>query len=136
SFCFDGSLENASGACGTLANQVPVLEAWIDDRAAEETPFIVLGDFNRRFDAPGEGFWEEIDDGRPHNANLIRVTEGQAPLCWNRRFALFIDHIVLDRQAARWIVPHSFEQIVYQEGETLEEKLSDHCSIALTIDPR
>ena len=61
------------------------------------------------------GFWEEIDDGKPHNADLTRVTKGQAPLCWDRKFDLFIDHIVLDRQAARWIKPYTFEQVIYQE---------------------
>jgi len=136
SFCFDKPLTSSSDACQKLHQQVPVLESWIDARAAEGTPFIVLGDFNRRFDAPGEGFWEEIDDGKPHNADLTRVTESQAPLCWDRKFDLFIDHIVLDRQAARWIRPYTFEQVVYQEDETLENRLSDHCPIAVVIETR
>jgi hypothetical protein len=29
--------------------QVPVLEGWIGEAAQGPTPFIVLGDFNRRF---------------------------------------------------------------------------------------
>ena len=39
-------------------------------------------------------------------------------------------------QAARWIKPYTFEQVIYQEDETLEEKLSDHCPIAVVIDTR
>jgi endonuclease/exonuclease/phosphatase family metal-dependent hydrolase len=35
-------------ACAVLFEQVPVLERWIDARAAEGMRFAVLGDFNRR----------------------------------------------------------------------------------------
>jgi exonuclease III len=66
----------------------------------------------------------------------FQEVENQAPLCWDRKFDLFIDHIVLDRQAARWIRLHTFEQVVYQEDETLENKLSDHCPIAVVIETR
>ncbi len=105
-------------------------------RCRPSLPSLVKGSGNRRFDTPGEGFWEEIDDGKLHNADLIRVTEGQAPLCWNRKFDLFIDHIVLDRQAVRWIRLYTFEQVIYQEDSTLESKLSDHCPIAVVIETR
>ena len=40
----------------------------------------------------------------------------------------------VDRQTARWIRPYTFEQVVYQEDETLENKLSDHCPIAVMIE--
>ena len=46
----------------------------IDDRAAEGIPFIVLGDFNRRFDASDDEFWQAIDDGKPRNADLRYLT--------------------------------------------------------------
>ncbi|MDH3690729.1 MAG: hypothetical protein OEU36_14870 [Gammaproteobacteria bacterium] len=39
----------------------------MDARAAAGIPFIVMGDFNRRFDVPGDEFWPEIDDGKPAN---------------------------------------------------------------------
>jgi hypothetical protein len=46
-----GCFENAStsSACETLLAQVTVLEGWIDTAAAGPMPFIILGDFNRRF---------------------------------------------------------------------------------------
>jgi endonuclease/exonuclease/phosphatase family metal-dependent hydrolase len=132
--CFDRPLTYNSDACQKLHQQVPVLEGWIDARAAENIPFIILGDFNRRFDAPQEGMWEEIDDGNPLNADLWRITEGQEPLCWEREYAQFIDHIVFSRRAARWIDPYIFEQIIYQEDDALKDSLSDHCPIAVTLD--
>ena len=46
--CFSKSLRNPrSRSCRTLARQSEPLEAWIDARWREGTPFVVLGDFNR-----------------------------------------------------------------------------------------
>jgi phosphatidate phosphatase APP1 len=45
--CFDNA--STSSACATLDAQVPVLEGRIDEAARAPVPFIVLGDFNRRF---------------------------------------------------------------------------------------
>ncbi len=119
----DSSISN----CVKCNQQLTVLEEWIDARAAEETPFIVLGDFNQRMNIPTDAFWPEIDDGEPANADLARVTEGKISDCWTGEFPLYIDHIVLDRNTAQWVVEDSFKQLVYTEGESLEKKLSDHC---------
>ena len=63
--CFTGSLTGSSASCQKLAQQVPPLEAWIDARAAEGMPFMVLGDFNRRmFSNNNDQLWAAIDDGR------------------------------------------------------------------------
>ena len=48
--CNRDLLTSDTDACRMLQRQVPVLEAWIDARAAEGARFAVLGDFNRRFD--------------------------------------------------------------------------------------
>lgn len=39
--------ERLQSECNAMLAQVPVLERWIDDRAAAKEEFIVLGDFNR-----------------------------------------------------------------------------------------
>ena len=111
------------------------LEEWIDARAAEQIPFIVLGDFNRRMDIPNDAFWPEIDDGNPANADLSRVSEGKASDCWGGEFPIYIDHIALDRIATKWVVGGSFKQLVYTDSENLKKKLSDHCPISIIIDP-
>ena len=48
---------------------------------------------------------------------------------------IYIDHIVLDRVSSKWLVDGSFRQTVYTEGESLKEKLSDHCPLSIIIDP-
>jgi len=134
--CWGKSLNSNTSDCKKLKRQVSVLETWIDARAAEEIPFIVLGDFNRRFDVPGDEFWPEIDDGKPLNADLHRITEGKQQDCWDGAFTHFIDHIVFDKTSRRWIKPYSFEEIVYQENKSLKKKLSDHCPVAMTLEIR
>jgi len=132
SFCFEGSVASPGTAhCRKLAMQVPVLERWVDARASEGTPFAVLGDFNRRFDVPGEDFWPEIDDGAPAGLKLYRANAGRRAACNGGRYPLFIDHIVLGPHLFRLVVPESFEELVYAGSA-----LSDHCPIAVTLEKR
>ncbi len=133
--CAAAPLETDSEACRTLRAQLPALESWIDARAREGIPFGVLGDFNRRL-GPSDPFWREIDDGVPSDADLIDAGDGIAPACWRGRHPEFIDHVVLGKRAAGWIVPDSFHELLYEEsGARLEAALSDHCPIAVTIHP-
>lgn len=136
--CFAQQLSTNNGNdCRKLKAQIPILESWIDDRAASNTPFIVLGDFNRRFDTAGDEFWPDIDDGMPTNADLSRVTEGLESGCWVGTFPpTFIDHIVLDSLTTEWLVEDSFEQVIFTEANTRENRnvLSDHCPISVELD--
>ncbi len=135
SFCFDDPLDSASDDCQKLKQQIPILEDWIDARAAENIPFVILGDFNRRFDTPGDTFWPEIDDGVPANADLERITAGRTSQCWAARYPQYIDHIVLDRLTSAWDEKDAFFQLVYSAADKkYEEVLSDHCPIGIVLD--
>lgn len=126
--CWGADLSSSSDACTKLRDQVPVLETWIDEQAEGDVPFIVLGDFNRRFDEPGDTFWPEIDDGDPENADLMRLTEGLTSECWDSEFPVYIDHIVFGRRSAEWLFEEEFEQMLYDPADTIHKsKLSDHC---------
>lgn len=133
--CWGGDLQRPGKACRKLRAQVKALERWIDARAAEDVPFIVLGDFNRRFER-GEAFWQEIDDGEPENADLTRVTEGRRNNCWGGKYPKFIDHIVLDRRASGWVVPRSFREHLFDKRHRRhKDVLSDHCPISVVLRP-
>jgi len=131
--CHGDPITRISDACNKLRSQIPVLESWIDARAAEEIPFAVLGDFNRRFDDPDDTVWEDLDDAEPINADLSNPTIGLRSECWDGEFPLYIDHIVLDRQTTRWMVPDSFVQVLFDEPEQLKDVLSDHCPISVAL---
>jgi endonuclease/exonuclease/phosphatase family metal-dependent hydrolase len=115
----------AQPACPVLFEQAPKLEAWIDARARETRPFLVLGDFNRRLALPDDPVWTDWDDGDPADADLTLAAGEQKARC-NPRFPEFIDHIVLDRRAS---------QRLEQFDETLFEgpALSDHCAISVRL---
>lgn len=138
SHCFEKALDHSSRHCTRLAQQVPLLEKWMDQRARNGDPFVVLGDFNRRFDAEmatasGQTLWDMLDDREPARQTLRRVTQFHRADCWNAKYPLFIDHIVLGKEASYWVIPGSFQQIVYQEDDSFMTRLSDHCPISVDL---
>src|SRR5262245_36394742 len=134
--CPQDNLSAERQACRILRRQLPVLEGWIDARARESAAFVVLGDFNRRFEPP-DRFWAEIDDADPPGADLFAVTEGRRPSCWGGRYPSFIDHIVLGGKAQAWFVTGSFRTIEYTAADApFEPLLSDHCPLRIDIDAR
>jgi endonuclease/exonuclease/phosphatase family metal-dependent hydrolase len=133
--CFDEPLSTAGNDCTKLAAQLPLLESWVDARAADNEAFLVLGDFNRRMRS-GEAFYSELDDGEPPNADLTLVTDGRSSRCWGGEFAEFIDHIVVSRDAAPWLVAGTFTQQDYDAADgAFKAALSDHCPLAISIAP-
>jgi len=130
--CFQDS--SSSSACDRLFQQVPILEGWIDDAAQRDEPFIVLGDFNRRFNLEGDRIWADIDDGTPPNADLTTVTEDMPISCRSNTFTEFIDHIVLDRRAVEWWDRTSFRHVTYRQQDQEEwDKISDHCPVVVEL---
>jgi len=115
-------------ACPVLFQQVPVMENWIDSRAAEGVRFAVLGDFNRRLAMPNDTVWAEWDDASPANADLALASGDQSAGC-NPRYRDFIDFIVLDRRATEDL--RGFAEKTF-EGEGL----SDHCAVSASLSLR
>lgn len=133
SSCFQGDLDR-NRHCRTLRQQVPVVETWIDQRTTETVPFVVLGDFNWRFDSDGDVIMPDWNDGDPVGLVLSRVTQGLRSGCLGGRYPDYIDHIILDEQAAAWLVPDSFHQVDITEADEDRFKLSDHCPIAVDLE--
>jgi len=132
--CWAAPLGADSEACVILRAQLPALEAWIDARARDDTPFAVIGDFNRRF-TPTDPFWTAIDDGDPPEARLTDAARGLRSRCWGGEHPDPIDHIVLSRQVAHWLVPGSVEQTLFDDADLPRKRaLSDHCPLAVTLD--
>jgi endonuclease/exonuclease/phosphatase family metal-dependent hydrolase len=135
SACFSASLRSPKAACVKLALQLPVLERWIDERAAAGEPFLVLGDFNRRLNASDE-FYAELDDGEPPNADLTLLSDGYVSKCWEGKYPELIDHMLLSRDALPWLKPGSFAQLEYELADArFKQRLSDHCPISVVLIP-
>lgn len=137
-------LDDSRRDCATLAKQVPLLEAWIDEQAAANRKFAILGDFNHDFSIRGpartedgtlRSFWAEIDDGEPEGARLINVSSGErfVNCSAGQNYGSYIDHVVLGARLAADRVPGSFIRTTYDEGDALKRKLSDHCPIGIEV---
>ena len=130
--CFDNN--TSSAACPDLLAQIPILEGWIDEAARGPVPFIVLGDFSRRFNLPGDRVWVELDDGEPANADLTTITQDMPVSCRDNTFTEFIDHIVFDRRSVAWVDRTSFRQITYRQADKeVWDKISDHCPVLVEL---
>lgn len=137
--CFGDSLNSGRSACRKLSRQLPILESWIDARAAQQQPFAVLGDFNRRLKL-SEAFFSDLNDGNPAGAKLTLVTAGEASNCWGGRYRSYIDHILLGGRASKWLQPNSFFQLTFDAADSDRHDpdfdLSDHCPIRVELVPR
>jgi endonuclease/exonuclease/phosphatase family metal-dependent hydrolase len=130
--CFDNA--STSSACEALLAQVPVLEGWIDTAAAGPTPFIVLGDFNRRFNEPKDRVWADLDDGEPTNADLTALTQDMPVSCRDNTFTEFIDHLVVDRRVLPRVDRTSFRHITYRQADkAVWNQISDHCPVVIEL---
>ncbi|WP_440223043.1 endonuclease/exonuclease/phosphatase family protein [Dokdonella sp. MW10] len=118
-------------ACEVLFDQVPVLQHWIEARAAEGTAFAILGDWNRRLALAGDPVWKQLGEAMPAGRALTDAAGGRGATC-KQRFPDYIDHIVLDPQAAARMQAGSFEEFAYGVPEA--EHPSDHCPIAVRLD--
>ena len=132
--CHDRDLDRPrTRSCLDLKSQARPLQSWIDRRLDRGRAFVLLGDFNRRMDKPGDDLWHLIADGNPKP--IYRVNAGRKPKCWNSRFAEFIDHIIVGPIAEKAVKPHSFEELTYAETNYYRwrKRLSDHCPISVEL---
>jgi endonuclease/exonuclease/phosphatase family metal-dependent hydrolase len=135
--CSRDAMNSSRPSCAQLAEQVPVLERWIETQAAQHKPFAILGDFNRdlRREPAVASLWADLDDGHPPLADLVNTAEGQqfqncSPA---QTFGGYIDYIVLGRQMARGLVENSFGRELFRPKDALRRKLSDHCPVFIRL---
>lgn len=135
--CARRPLDDARADCATLARQVPILERWIDEQASANRRYAVLGDFNHDLlNMSGENsFWMAINDGDPPGAELVNVAAGErfvncAP---GQNYGSYIDHVLLGRSLAEWIVPGSFVRLTFSAKDAVDRKLADHCPVGIDL---
>ena len=136
--------QDLKNACSKLASQKAPLEYWVDTRAGESLPFILLGDFNRRLEVEDnngydeeQGLWATIDDPGAVNPyeDLTRINDNLTPKCWNAHFDHYIDHIIVDPRAKNLVVDNSFSELLYVQSSYTDyhQRLSDHCAISVLV---
>ena len=118
----DGDGGRAEG-CATLRGQMLRLRAWADARRAEGTPFVILGDFNRRLAVPGDWAWRLLSLPA---ARLRLATSGLATGC-DPRFTALIDHLVVGGGAEAMLVPGSTRELPRHGPHP------DHCAVSASF---
>ncbi len=112
-------------SCSELRDQIPIVAAWIAERQKDQTPFIVLGDFNRWMDGR-DSLLAELRQAAP----LARATEGHSSPCWGAEN--FIDHILAGGAAANWMQADTLKVLIYRETDkAMKDRLSDHCPVSV-----
>lgn len=141
--CFQQRLNaaNSPAACEKFAKQVPVLKNWINQEIANNKKFIILGDFNRRFNieirnsySASEGAFKNFNTNIDGQQNGLWIPNaGKSATCWNRKYPEFIDYFVASDSMKNAYVENSFSTLHYN-GKFSQERmkvLSDHCPISV-----
>ena len=137
--------------CLILRRQRGILEEWIDARAADDTPFVLIGDFNRQLDQPSDDFWRAIDDGEvcvwrkhrelgraclPGSATMdddadLSLANAGVPFAfpYNPRYPYAVDHFVFSGHAAHWVIGGSYRALGYDT----DPPPSDHHPIRIGL---
>ncbi|MGB0346099.1 MAG: HAD family acid phosphatase, partial [Balneolaceae bacterium] len=119
-------------ACKTFEEQAPILDGWMEERIADGTGFIVLGDFNHRIVEEGNRLWSDLTtmNGKP---NELRSSMENIQGC-HPRYPAPIDHVVVGSTALEYYKEGS-EQVFYftDENMTEDDMLSDHCPVGLDL---
>lgn len=129
--------------CETFWRQREPLFEWIEARNDEAVPFVIAGDFNRRFrQFQDEGpFWRAINGGDLDDPLLSKHPETVTRKCPTRKGSSTqpIDWILLDSSVAHWFVEGSFWETRFSSddvddaGGYSSQRLSDHCPISIDI---
>ncbi|WP_338439308.1 endonuclease/exonuclease/phosphatase family protein [uncultured Aquabacterium sp.] len=145
--CFTGKLDRNFPPCARLRQQVPVVEAWVDQRVREGVAFALLGDFNRHLDkdarypaGPDEAapfnLMQAWSDHNPPGAELLRATEGERYIGCDAedRHKQYIDDILIDRKLADRHKNRRFARLPFDAADA-GRTLSDHCPVIWSLKP-
>ncbi|WP_368044706.1 endonuclease/exonuclease/phosphatase family protein [Sabulicella glaciei] len=138
--CRNGEVPLHTPACRELREQIPHIVAWIRERRSDGTPYVILGDFNRELNGPGDELWQQLNAAdtlhlvsQPtHDGCAVSGIRGRQP---DGRPWPAIDHIILSSQAASWLIGEP-------QGHPLPNPdpgrpaYSDHCPLSLVLRPR
>lgn len=131
--------------CETLNKQMPFLAAWLEEKRASGIPYIIAGDYNRRFrelDFEG-GVWKVLNNVPSTGmvaAPLVVAHPAEADrLCSTRKGSSKepIDWFVMDVALANNVIVDSFWERRWHPGDVDNAQngkgLSDHCPISIDL---
>jgi endonuclease/exonuclease/phosphatase family metal-dependent hydrolase len=134
--CARAALASANSACATLAQQTPLLSAWMHDPQRTNKAVIVLGDFNRQAAlTDADDFWQQLLTTPESGSVFVRVG-AKSPFhnCFvGQGFSSYIDHILANHRAISLLAPGSFEHLPFETRDVTRYQLSDHCPVTVRL---
>ena len=125
--CFvDDYKRSDSDACETLADQVPVLDNWVQQRENSGKPYVILGDFNHRISAP----YNRLSQTLLRNDRTTSIATRNLIGC-HPRYPAPIDHIITGGMNGAAITKTA--QVYPFKNMDEDAMLSDHCAVSVTL---
>jgi 5'-nucleotidase (lipoprotein e(P4) family) len=129
--CFvDNYSRSDSEACKVFAEQAPLLDQWIEEQEQQNTPYIVLGDFNHRLSAPYNHLTQQLFTNSDGSVSSLQNTTANLIGC-HPYYPAPIDLVFLGGMPSSGMSyktqAHKFESM------QVESMLSDHCAVSLSI---
>ncbi len=122
--------------CRLLQRQARALKRWIEAREQADEDYLILGDFNRVYEA-GSAFWRIIQRA---DRGMMVTSKGANPECHrDETYDQFIDHIVFDDDVQQWLDLSSFRELTYDRAlstDVSRRKVSDHCPVHVEVTGR
>lgn len=124
--CWEQPLNQRRYSCPLLYRQLSIIADWVAERQKEGTPFMLIGDFNRRFTFDDPAFKLLT------RASKLRVaTAGLASPCHGGEY--FIDHIILGGGGNVHFVNNSL-RVMTSSQKFGDGFTSDHCPVSVKVD--
>lgn len=129
--CFvDDYQQSDSSSCQTFAKQVPILDSWIEQREKNQSPYVVLGDFNHRLSAPYNRVTRTIETNENASVSTLDIATRELIGC-HPRYPAPIDHIMVGALPSTLKIQNVH---VHRFNDMNEDAmLSDHCAVSLEL---
>jgi len=129
--CFvDDFQRSDSSACSTFGKQVPILDAWIENKEQQHMPYVVLGDFNHRLSAPYNRLTRTLNTRQDGTKASLSIATQNLIGC-HPRYPAPIDHIAVGKLPGS-LSPQNVHVHTFTDMSE-SAMLSDHCAVSLDL---
>ena len=129
--CFvDDFRRKDSEACQVFSQQAPLLDQWIEQREKNNTPYVILGDFNHRISAPYNRLAQMISNNSTGTPSTLQIATQQLIGC-HPRYPAPIDHIVVGGKKLNKTI--SDPSVHHYDSMKEDTMLSDHCAVSVDL---
>ena len=130
--CFEDDFSRSDAeACLVYARQAPILDAWIEAKEQETTPYLVVGDFNHRLSPPYNKLTMLMANNSNGTESSLVNTTADLIGC-HPYYPAPIDHILMGHLQGPAL--SASPRVHPYDDMNPDNMLSDHCAVSLTLE--